>query len=170
MPLVLITDANVWIDLQTGQVLADAVKLDFELVLPDVVHSELERRRPALFEELRLLVDLQHVVLGELDPSGVQLALSLGERYPRPQRPDLFSLTMAKLRKAILVTGDKHLREAAEAERVEVHGTLWLMEALVAQEVVTKRRATGALRRMLRGDRRLPESECERLMRRWGTR
>jgi hypothetical protein len=167
MPLVLITDANVWIDLQVGKVLAEAVRLDFDLVLPDVIHAELEDSKPAVFEDLSLLLRLEHIRLGKLPPDGVELAERFATRYWKPQSPDLFALAMAKLEEAILVTGDRDLREAAEAEEIEVHGTLWLMDAMVKQKVLTARRAYSSLRRMLKRERRLPEGECRKLMRRW---
>lgn len=167
MPLVLITDANVWIDLQVGEILAEAVKLDFDLVLPDVIHAELEGRQQAVFDDLSLLLELGHICSGELDAEGVALAFTLGEKYPAPKRPDLFALAMAMVEEAILVTGDRDLREAAKAEEIEVHGTLWLLEAMVKNKVLTGRQAVSSLRRMLTSDRRLPEGECRRLMRRW---
>lgn len=167
MPLVLITDANVWIDLQVGGVLVDAVRLDYELVLPDVVHAEMEHGRPEVFAELGLLVELGHVRLGTCGPEGVALVQQLAGTYLKAQTPDLFALAMAKLTPAILVTGDRHLRQAAEAERVEVHGTLWLLEEMVAQSVVTARGAGDALAVMMGADRRLPEKECGRLIRLW---
>lgn len=167
MPLVLITDSNVWIDLQVGNVLAEAVKLDFDLVLPDVIHAELEDSKQVVFEDLSLLIELEHIRLGKLPPEGVSLAERFAAQYWKPQSPDLFAMAMAKLEEAILVTGDKDLREAAKAEDVEVHGTLWLMEAMVKQKILTGRRAHSSLRRMLKNDRRLPEGPCRKLMRRW---
>jgi len=167
MPLVLITDANVWIDLQVGKVLAEAVKLGFDFVLPDVIHAELEDSKPAVFEDLSLLLELEHIRLGGLPPEAVSLAERFASQHWKPQSPDLFALAMAKLEEAVLVTGDKDLREAAEAEEIEVHGTLWLMEAMVKQKVLTARRAHSSLRRMLKSDRRLPEGECRKLLRRW---
>jgi len=167
MSLVLITDANIWIDLQVGKVLAEAVKLDFDLVLPDVIHAEFEGRQQAVFDDLSLLLELGHIRSGELDAEGVALAFTLGEKYPAPQRPDLFALAMAMIEEAILVTGDGDLRKAAEAEKIEVHGTLWLLDAMVKNKVLTGKQASSALRRMLKSDRRLPEKECRILMRRW---
>ena len=167
MPLVLITDANVWIDLQVGEILAEAVKLDFDLVLPDMIHTELEGRQQAMFNDLSLLLELGHIRLGDLDGDGVALAFTLGEKYPAPQRPDMFALAIAVIEEAILVTGDRDLCEAAEAEDVEVHGTLWLLDAMVENEILAGDQAAAALQQMLDNDRRLPEKECRNRMRRW---
>jgi len=152
---------------RSGGILGDAMRLECDLVLPDVVHAEMEDGRPDVFAELGLLVELGHIRLGSCGPEGVAFVQQLAGVYLKPQTPDLFALAMAKLEAAVLVTGDKHLRHAAEAEQVEVHGTLWLLEAMVEQAVITDRKARGALRSMLKADRRLPEKDCARLLRRW---
>lgn len=168
MPLVLITDANVWIDLYLGDVLSHAARTENVIVIPDIVHRELLRSQQVLHEEVRLLIDLGNVKLGTLDGSGVEIALALGRKYTRPQRPDLFALTLAKTENAVLITGDRRLRDAAERESVNVHGTLWFMEQLVAENLISKQGASDALQKMLGSGRRLPKAECSDLIRRWG--
>ena len=169
MPEALITDANVWIDLHVGGVLSDAVKAGFDFVLPDVIQAEFAPRRTALFERLQLLLQSQHVSLGELEPDGVELAYALATQYRKPQRADIFALAIAKVHRGVLVTGDKDLREAAETEGVEVHGTLWLIERMVTEQIIDRPKALAALERMLDSGRRLPKSECHALHRRWST-
>lgn len=166
-PQELVTDANVWIDLQVANLLADVVKLRVVLVIPDIVHAEMERVRPEVYEALKRPIDLRDVLVGELDGDGVSLASDLGTTYPKPQRPDLFALAIAKTSNAILVTGDRDLRQAAETEGVEVHGTLWLLKTMVLQSVLAKPRAREALQQMRSSDRRLPERDCRRLLEEW---
>ena len=62
---------------------------------------------------------------------------------------------------ASLLTGDRHLRAAAEQEGVPVHGTLWLLDEMVRLAVVSPRLAAQALERMLERGSRLPLDECQ---------
>ena len=40
---------------------------------------------------------------------------------------------------AMLISGDKALRNAGKARQVEVHGTLWIMDQLVAAKSLLKK-------------------------------
>lgn len=82
-------------------------------------------------------------------------------------RNDLFALTIAKSRGLILLSGDKDLRSAAKKEKVEVHGTIWILDQLVAETIITQSAAAKALEEMLKAGARLPNDECQDRLRRW---
>lgn len=103
----------------------------------------------------------------ELPGSQVLKVLELASKYRGPSRADLFALALAIALPGVLLTSDKRLREAAENEGVPVHGTLWLLDELVACGLVTHMKARDALRRMLEKGRRLPLDECGRRLKRW---
>jgi predicted nucleic acid-binding protein len=65
-------------------------------------------------------------------------AEELVRKYPRPGRRDILCLVLAMQEKAILITGDEALRKSASLEGVEVHGTLWLLDAMVKEEAISK--------------------------------
>ncbi len=65
-----------------------------------------------------------------------------------------------------LLTGDRHLREAATQEGVAVHGTLWLLDELVRLGTIVPLQAA-ALEHMLAHGRRLPQDECQKRIERW---
>lgn len=69
------------------------------------------------------------------------------------------TLVVARAEDGILVTGDGALRDAAETEGIEVHGTLWIVDALVDTGTVAPPEAARALQLMMEADRRLPEDE-----------
>jgi len=155
-----VADANVWIDLLEGGLIEALFHLSFGCVIPDVVMHELS-------EPTRQQLKSYGVVERELPPEQVREVLRLAARYPRPSRTDLFALVLAQSLGTILLTGDRRLREAAETEGVPVHGTLWLLDQMVAEGVVTRREAATALEQMRAGDRRLPKNEVEERLRRW---
>jgi hypothetical protein len=90
--------------------------------------------------------------------------------YRRPSVPDLSALVPARSRGLVLLTGDSRLREAAENEGLVVHGTLWLVERMVAYSVVDGAGAADALERMLANGRRLPAGETRRRIESWRVR
>ena len=106
------------------------------------------------------LVDLGLRVL-ELSGSQVLMVLDLAERYVRPSRQDLFALVLARETKAVLLTGDGSLREAAEREGVQVHGTIWLLDLMVDHEVIDRQERAASLKHMIESGSRLPWEEIK---------
>jgi predicted nucleic acid-binding protein len=103
----------------------------------------------------------------ELTGDQVEEVAVLAERYLGPSRADLFCLALARAEHATLVTSDKSLREAAEQEGIPVHGTLWILDLLVSNELVPRDQVATALRRMVENNRWLPQDAVAEHLRRW---
>ncbi len=85
----------------------------------------------------------------------------LAARYLRPSRQDLFALVLAETLGATLLTGDGALREAAREMGVEVHGTIWLLDQMMAHGIIDGQKRAQALRLMIDSGSRLPKDEVE---------
>lgn len=155
----LIGDANVLIDLEEGRLVDDALRLPWRLGVPDILFADELSEQHSDFCERGL-------VLVELSAPTLERVVRLATLYPRPSRLDLSALACAQQESCPLLTGDRHLRVAAETERVRVHGTLWLAEQLVAANLVEVGRLRTAYDRMQKHGRRLPWSDVERQLRR----
>lgn len=151
-----VTDTNIWIDLQEGGLLDSVFEMDVKWLIPDLVERELVEHEAG--ESLSVRLVEWGLVIRALDGDEIEAVIDLGSTYARPSRTDLATLVVADNENGILVTGDAALRDAAEGEGIEVHGTLWIVDALVAQEIVRKREAARSLQLMMDGDRRLPQS------------
>jgi predicted nucleic acid-binding protein len=162
--LEIVTDTNVWIDLHRGGIIAEAFRLRTTWLAPDVVIEELREPDGHLLVRRLLKLGLQRVELSGDQVTSVQ---ELAARYRRPSTADLFSLAAAKARRAVLLTGDRRLRDAASTEHVRVHGTLWLLDELVRRRLLNPAKAAAALRRMLDRGSRLPRRDCELRLKRW---
>lgn len=150
---VLISDANILIDLEEGLLLDQMFALPFVFKIPDVLFvEELSEQHGHL-----LALGLQ---LGELREDSMQQIFQLTQTYSQPSRNDCFALALAKQENCPLLTGDRNLRRAAEAEQVEVYGTLWLVERLVENGIINKIQAHAAYERMEERGRRLPWNEA----------
>ncbi len=145
----LISDANILIDIEEGQLLEAMFKLPFTFRIPDLLfYEELEEQHAHWLD-----YGLQ---LGTLSGENVRRVSPLTRKYPRPSRNDCMALLLAQQEQCPLLTGDKDLRQAAEAEKVKVKGTLWLVEALVLQHIINIQTAKHSYEQMEANGRRLP--------------
>jgi predicted nucleic acid-binding protein len=155
-----VVDTGVLIDLHAGGLLKAVFQLPLFLLAPDVLVAELQQ------PDGNLLLDYGLARI-ELSGAEVQEVYRLVALYQGPSVNDLFALALAKTLGASLLTGDRHLRAAAEQEGVPVHGTLCLLDEMVRLAVVPPRLAAQALERMLEHGSRLPLNECQERLERW---
>lgn len=137
-------------------------RLDHEFAVPDALFKDELSARHAYLPGLGLRVL-------ELDSKGVAFAVELIQRHGnlRTSRYDLLSAALAKQEQRPLLTGDADLRLVCDAEGIEVHGTIWLMERLYDAVLIDPDQAETAYERMLANGRRLPEAEIEAQLRRF---
>ncbi len=158
--MILVTDANIWIQLEDGDLLVAVFELGLELAAPDQIVRELG---PALGPRVCELGVRLLPTVDALDAPWQDLRA----RYPRPGDVDLYGLLHARLLAARLVTGDRHLREAAEQEGVAVSGLLWLLDLMVEAQCITPQTARRSLQAIRDRGARLPDEDCARRMREW---
>jgi predicted nucleic acid-binding protein len=161
MPLVLVSDTSVLVDLHRGGILDVALGLPYRFAVPDL-----------LFErELKLWPDLGiagRIEVLSLDGPAVELASSFRRADSRLSLPDAFALALAKTGGYTLLAGDASLRAMAESEGVACHGVLWVLDELEEHALALTEVLHAALSRLSQHPRcRLPKSEIRRRMDRW---
>lgn len=147
--LLLVSDANILIDIEEGGLLDVLFRLPYQFVTPDILYYE------ELEDQHGHLLELGLQTLG-LSPDSMQYAGDLVVRYRGPSTNDCLALALANQEQCPLLTGDQELRNAAEQELLEVMGTLWLVEEMVRQGVISVDRADQAYDTMKARGRRLP--------------
>jgi predicted nucleic acid-binding protein len=90
--------------------------------------------------------------------------MGLTEKYTRASRNDCLTLALAKQENCPLLTGDKALRYAAEAEKVQCMGTIWLVRQMLIHKLLSITEAQIAFEKMLNAGRRLPEDKVDALL------
>jgi len=157
---ILVTDTNIWIDLENGGILIEVFRLHFRFLIPDFAIPELIRPRwetlQALGLEAHELVAEQLIELAQLRQTHRNLSII-----------DLAAFLLARMLDATLLTGDWRLIELANAKRLSVHGVLWLLDEMVYSQALTPVQAATALRRMLEQGARLPADECKNRLSSW---
>lgn len=145
----LISDANILLDIEVGGLLSPMFSLDFQFAVPDLLYwEELQEQHSHLVE-----LGLQLHPMSEKD---LERVAALSQTYARASRNDLFALALAEVENCPLLTGDAALREAARNEQVIVKGTVWLVEQMITQQRITVAVARAAIQKMQSNKRWLP--------------
>lgn len=145
----LVSDANIFIDLEEGELLEEFFLLPFEFITPDILfYEELEENRPYLLEK--------GLKLGALDGEDMNSVMEYVANYSGPSRMDCMALVLAKKEECPLLSGDRALVAAAKAEGVLVNGSIWIIEQLIEHELLDCPQAYDALDKMRANGRRLP--------------
>ncbi len=156
----LISDANILIDMEKGGITRQMFQLDAVFAVPNTLYAEeLEAEHPHLLElGLRML---------ELTAETVAYAETLITRHARTGASinDLLALALARQEQTTLLTGDGKLRIVAAEENITVHGTLWLMEQLMESGILTVQQAATAYEQMKAARSRLPWDEVAQQLR-----
>ena len=155
-----VADANILFDLRNGRVLSRLPALPYRFIVPDAVLAELD-------VPLRRTVQTIGFEIGSLEAGTVLEMFNLRPEHPRVSVADLFSLFVARDLRAMLLTGDKRLKKLAEIRGLIVHGTLWVLDELLARQTIDFHGALGALERILALGGRLPPNECQKRRRLW---
>lgn len=151
----LISDANIIIDIESGGLVSQMFRLEYRFGVPDVLFDR------ELREQHGHLVTLGLEVL-EVRSDAVRYAETLGERYRATGAMDLLALALARQECCPLLSGDKALRQVAKKEGVDVRGTIWLVGEMLRANTITRKQARSAYAAMLSNGRRLPEDEIKK--------
>lgn len=155
--LLLISDANILIDVEDGHLTSMIFRLPYEIAVPDILFElELRERHGHLLEA--------GLKIRSLTVESMKKTESLVEQYPRPSMVDHSTLALAIQERCPLLTGDKDLRVAAEMEGVEVHGTVWIVKELLNQKLIRQAQAKDSFNAMKVKGSRLPWGDVEKLL------
>jgi predicted nucleic acid-binding protein len=158
--MLLISDANILIDIEDGHLTPIIFRLSYEIAVPDILFElELRERHSHLLQA--------GLKVRSLTAESIKKTESLTQQYPRPSMMDLSALALAHQEQCPLLTGDKDLRVAAKKEGVEVHGTIWIIEELLNQKIIQRSQAKGSFDAMRVKGSRLPWGDVEKLLNRW---
>jgi len=109
--LLLISDANILIDIEDGNLTSVLFRLPYEIAVPDILFELELRERHSYLLEAGLKVR-------SLTAESVKRTESLSFKYSRPSLMDHSALALAMQEKCPLLSGDKDLRIAAKSEGV----------------------------------------------------
>ncbi len=155
------SDTNIWIDFIVIQCLEYPFRLSYTYCMSrDAIEDEL--LSPKESGQQLLALGLEPV---DITDEELLLAIGYRNRYIKISAYDAIALAIAKARGIILLTGDKSLRKAAQTEKVEFRGSLWILDQLMENSLVTPdeyRAALMALQKVNGSEVRLPSDEIRK--------
>lgn len=156
----LITDTNIWFDLDHAGLINQIFMLPYSISTADFARAELltvnteeleKRGLIFLTLEAKFVLELQQL-------RGETSAIAVA---------DMAGFILARENKATLVSGDKRLTTFSRERNVLVHGLLWLMDEMVANKILTGIEAAEKLKIILKMGSRLPKDECQKRFEKW---
>jgi len=155
----LVSDANIIIDMIDGGLFGRMFQLEFRFGVPDILYTE----------ELKPFygfLDQSELVPMELSSESVELAWQITHKYSGLSSNDGNAFALAKQEQSSLLTGEKKLRHVCETEGVECHGTLWLVEQMIVAKIIDCDEAENAYDRMREHGSFLPWDKVQVQLRR----
>ena len=151
----LVSDANILIDLEEGGLLTAFFDLPYEFTVPDILfYEELEEQHAHLLE--------MGLAVRELNSETMSYAFTLTQKASGPSRNDCFAIALAKQENCPLLSGDKALRKLADKELIATKGTIWVVDKMVEENLITIEGARLSYEKMKSAGRRLPWDIAER--------
>jgi predicted nucleic acid-binding protein len=161
---ILVHDANLLIDLFHGGLLEAWFAQGYEIHTTSLVLTEITgpEQKSAVHE----LVSQGALMITDTAADEWSAAEKLARTWG-VSIPDASVALLARKLDAVLLTGDGTLRKKALADKLEVKGTLWVMDELVASRMIVPLLAVQALTKILESGGFLPRAECIARIEKW---
>lgn len=162
--LIAIQDANILIDLVNTGLFDYCLSLEYQFVTVDIIFDELHDQQEALIQP--------HINSGKFniiktdEQALVEIQIAAVENRQLSEQ-DFSALYYAQQLNALLLTGDKRLRNLAKQKGVPVCGALWILDKLVDTSTLTKKEAGAFLKQLIIKNKRLPAEECNERLKLW---
>lgn len=163
---VAISDANILIDLFNIDLLESFTKLDIEINTTDFVVGEVYKR-PEQKSKIAPLIKDGSLKVNTFSAVELVKVIQRNENHKGVSLEDCSVWYWAEQNEAIVLTGDKRLRKAVSSTGLEVHGSLWVLDELVGQQILTTKKACKAIKKLIASNDRLPKKECAKRVSKW---
>ena len=166
MKTIAIQDANVLIDLVKTGLLAHCLVLDYKFTTTNLILDELY--------EQQVIVIQPHINSGKfvvIEVSAaelIEIQIAAKEDIKLSDQ-DWSALYYAQQHNALLITGDKRLRNLAETRGITVCGIFWVLDQLVDTKNLSKAQACDFLKDLFLKNKRLPMDEYEQRLKSWSS-
>jgi predicted nucleic acid-binding protein len=163
--IVAIQDANIIIDLLDIGFFAQTFKLRINFHSTHFVLGEITEAQMKLITPL---IDKGLLVINNANEFEVADIFNLNSQVKALSVADCSVFLLAERLQATILSGDRYLRNYAKKHELNVHGILWIFDQLVRNNVISKSQACQKLKLLMSINKRLPGSECVKLLKLWG--
>jgi rRNA-processing protein FCF1 len=168
MKKIVVNDTNVFIDLYEVGLLEEFFSLPWEVHTTDFVMLELQKE--GQHETVARYKTDKRLVVPVFEAKEM---LEIGNLFQQNMNRTNVSLTdcsvwyYAKVNNYILLTGDRKLRTTSILDGVEVHGVIYVFDALVEFNMISRQVAVEKLQQLYVINPRLPKEEIEKRINLW---
>jgi len=160
-----ITDVSVLFDLYKLKILHFFFNQDWDIYTTDFVYNEIVNIEQIIeFQEYVEKSLLKIITISAEETKQIEAMILSRINRSFPDRSILWKAIQLD---AVLLTCDKSLRKEADLKKIEVHGTLWIIEQLVGNGIITKNNGIQLLNQLLQSNARAPKNEIKRLENKW---
>lgn len=154
---VVITDANIFIDLFEMDLLEGFFKLPYSISTSVFVLEELD--------------DIKHIVekLVTVIPVTEQDITAMSQiDWPKPfSFPDRTILYLAKVHQMMVLSGERRMMEWCKDNALHGHGLLYILDAMITNKVYKTNIVCRQLRMLMESNMWLPTDLCVKMIQRW---
>ncbi len=155
---VVITDANIFIDLYEMDLLEGFFKLPYSISTSVFILEELD--------DIKSLVEKVVTVIPVTD---ADLSAMSQIEWPRPfSFPDRTILYLAKVHQMTVLSGEHRMMVWCKKNELESHGLLYILDAMITQKVYKPEYVCHQLRKLMEINMWLPTNLCEEMIEIWG--
>ena len=163
---IVISDANIFIDLMSIDLLEEFFLLPLEIMTTDFVLTEIVI--PAQYEMLQSFVKSRKLSVVSFSYDDVSKISTLQEKsLNNVSMTDCSVWYCAKKNDGRLLTGDAKLRRVAEEDGICVSGILFIFDCLIEYNVLGEKACADKLDNLQKINKRLPDKECKKRIVRW---
>lgn len=155
--MLLISDANIFIDLDKVDLLEICNQLNYKIITTDFVYNELYSKQKETLDKLNIeqltfeakeMIDF-YTKYSQLGNVGIS--------------PEDYSLIYkAKKEKCSILTGDRALRNYIIKENIQVFGIFFILDSILKQNLISKEEWEEKLKLLQTINQRLPKKEFEK--------
>ena len=168
MKKIVVNDTNVFIDLYEVGLLEEFFSLPWEVHTTDFVMLELQRE--GQHETVAKYKADKRLVVPVFEAKEMLEIGNLFQQYVNRTNLSLTDCSVwyyAKVNNYILLTGDRKLRTTSVLDGVEVHGVIYVFDALMEFDMISHQVAVEKLQQLYAINPRLPKDEIEKRINLW---
>ncbi len=156
----IITDTNVLFDLIKIGALPEFFSLDLEICTTVFVIEEI--KPPDQKDMVEAFIRAKKLTVFDFSGDDIEEVLNFNACHALKRLTDKSVLWKCHQLGCPMLTGDRKMKETAEEIGIEVHGSIWIIDELLKNDLITPEKAISLLEQLMFTNSRLPKNEIER--------
>ena len=157
---IVITDTNILFDVIKIGALPEFFSLDYEICTTVFVMHEI---LPSAQKELaETFIRAKKLIVYDFTEEEIEEVQNFYSERSLKRFTDKSVIWKSLQLNCPMLTGDQKMKEVAEKMNIEVHGSIWIIDELVAKALISSDKAVELLEQLLLTNSRLPKDEIEK--------